>query len=53
MDSREERVVKELINLTETKEQLDHLTKLVADREASPGFIMDLINNLLDRLEKK
>jgi len=51
MNESENRLNKELIELAQSPTQLAHLLKLIENREAGPGFIMDLINNLLDRLE--
>ena len=53
MGEKEIQLNKELIELAQTPTQLQHLLKLMEDREASPGFIMELVNNLLDRLERK
>ncbi len=53
MKEKEEQLNKELIELVQSPTQLTHLLKLIEDREVNPGFIMELINNLLDRLERK
>lgn len=45
-------VIKELIGLTYTPQQLHLLTKLIEYKHLNPKIELDLFNILLDRLEK-
>ena len=53
MDKSEEELAKGLIALMQTKEQLKFLTGMIEQKALSSSFVMDLINNLLDRIERK
>lgn len=53
MDKTEEEIAKELIGLTQTKEQLHFLTGVLEQRALSSSLAMEVINNLLDRLERR
>ena len=53
MDTSEQEICKELIGLTQTKDQLNLLTQLIEKRHYEQEYKEKLINNLLDRLEKK
>lgn len=53
MDKTEEDIARQLIGLTQTKEQLHFLTGVLEHKALSSSLAMEIINNLLDRLERR
>lgn len=53
LNQSEQEICKELIGLTTTKDQLNFLTQMIEQRYHAEEYKEKLINNLLDRLEKR
>lgn len=53
LNQSEQEICKELIGLTTTKAQLNLLTQMIEQRYHAEEYKEKLINNLLDRLEKR
>lgn len=46
-------ITQQLIKLTETKEQLNHLLNILENDRVNTDFMSKLIDKLLDRIERK
>lgn len=46
-------ITQQLIKLTETREQLNHLLNILENDRVNTDFMYKLIDKLLDRIEKK